>query len=71
MVYTNSATTIINICFEEFISQNGRVSIYNLQSQLVLDSKTTSIPLSNLKSGIYFLKFKSDNGIFSQKLFIK
>ncbi len=75
-VYPNPATTIINIDLEGFISENVRVSISNLQGQLVLnelvlDSKITAIPLSHLKSGLYFLKFKSDNGLFSKKLIIQ
>lgn len=75
-IYPNPATTEININFKDYFLKNIRVSIYNLQGQLVLneltlDSKVTSISTFHLKSGIYFLNFKNENSNFTKKLIIK
>ncbi len=74
-VYPNPAKTVITINLSEYVSKNMHVSMYNLQGQIVkevdLDAKTTSISLSGLKSGVYFLKFKNDAGSFTTKLLVE
>jgi hypothetical protein len=73
MVYPNPANSVLNI---------GTKSLLNLQEVTIIDISgkevykrvnslsSESIDVSSLASGVYFVTFKSDNGVTTKK-FIK
>ena len=69
-LYPNPASTFINIELEDItatrvtiLDMNGKI----LQSENILDNKTT-INISNLVSGIYFMQITTDKGKVSKKV---
>jgi len=70
-VYPNPVGTKLNIKFSQSINLKS-ISIYNSIGQLVQvnQNPTETIDVSGLKTGIYFIKITSDNGMVSSK-FIK
>ncbi|MFC0777402.1 T9SS type A sorting domain-containing protein [Flavobacterium sp. HJSW_4] len=72
-LYPNPANQLLNISQNESIEINS-FEIYDILGQLVIaipNAKTTSnIDISNLRTGNYFIKVKSDKGSSSMK-FIK
>lgn len=58
-MFPNPANTILYIETDKEISQIG---IYNSQGQLVKTEKTKNIPISELTSGLYFVKVTLTNG---------
>lgn len=71
VVYPNPVRSVLNINQQK---TNATVTIYNSMGQMVFSNSgsgpTRSIDVSSLKSGNYFLKVISDEGIFTTK-FIK
>jgi len=68
-IYPNPATSMLNVTLNAEIKS---VSIYNTLGQMVQEdlSANKSIDVSDLQTGIYFLKIVSDKGVASTK-FIK
>jgi Leucine-rich repeat (LRR) protein len=72
-VYPIPATTVLNISSKNNIEIQS-IAIYDVLGKIVLaipnTEKTTSVDVSNLRTGNYFVKIKSDKGSSSMK-FIK
>ncbi len=66
-MYPNPATNELKIINKEVIS---KIDIFNLVGELQFSTSSSTIDISVLKSGIYFLKAYSDKGSVSEK-FIK
>lgn len=68
-IYPNPATDVLNVISENAIS---KVEIFNIQGQLVkaTNGNVTSISVSDMNSGVYFVKVTTDNGTATHK-FIK
>ena len=68
-VYPNPVKDVLTI---ESVSNIQQVQIYNITGQVVLTTQTSSksvtMNTSLLKSGIYFLKVKTDSGSFDKKI---
>lgn len=71
-VYPNPVKDVLNI---ESIAGIQSVQIFNMTGQLVVneqtDSKTVTINTSSLKSGMYFLKVKTENGSIEKKISVQ
>jgi hypothetical protein len=71
-LYPNPATETINIVLEE--GENIEVQIFNTSGQLLIDSKlggnVDAIDISKFDTGIYIIRIKADDEVFTQK-FIK
>jgi hypothetical protein len=72
-IYPNPANTILNIDNKKTIEVTS-INIYNTLGQLVLvipnAQQTTSVDVSSLKTGNYFIKINSDKGNTNTK-FVK
>lgn len=72
-VYPIPATTILNVSSKNNLEIRS-IAIYDVLGKIVLaipnTEKTTSVDVSNLRTGNYFVKIKSDKGSSSMK-FIK
>lgn len=72
-IYPNPASNTVNI--KSINSDIEQIEIYNLQGKRVLKlinfKGKNQIDVSNLSKGIYILKAKSDDKMFSKKLIIK
>ena len=66
-LYPNPASNQLNVINKESIS---KIEIYDAVGKLQLSTTQTSIDISNLKPGVYFVKAFSEKGIASQK-FVK
>lgn len=69
-LYPNPASTFINIELEDITANRYSILDINgkiLQSEKILDNKTT-INISNLDSGIYFMHITTDKGKVSKKV---
>ena len=68
LVFPNPTNDKLNLSIEE----NAVIDIINIQGQIVysksLTEKSNSLDLSNLVSGVYTLKIKTDRGIAIRKL---
>lgn len=73
-IYPNPATNEINILIDE-INHNTKVSIYNLQGQLILEkaikSSQSKVNISTFSKGIYFVKIANGSDVKTEKLVIK
>lgn len=66
-LYPNPAANQLNIINKALIS---KIEIYDAGGKLQLTTTNSSIDISNLKAGVYFVKAYSEKGIVSQK-FVK
>ncbi len=77
LIYPNPTKDIVNIQFNSAINNSISVSIFNLQGKLVLDeeygldSRSFSLDLSQLKSGLYFIQLKGESFSTTEKLIIE
>ena len=77
-IYPNPTTGKLNVVVNEFNSNAATISITNMLGQEVakLDNQTIvkganfNFDLSNQSAGVYFIKFQSDKGNFTQKFVI-
>jgi len=70
-IYPNPASGYINIEAVDLII--NQVQIYDINGKLVSEIKTDNSPkidVTNLSSGIYFLRIETDEGSFSKKVII-
>lgn len=69
-VYPNPASNQLFIELNDF--KNTKVEIFNIEGKLLqrttLISSKTTLEISNLTSGIYFVKIKSDKGVVMKKV---
>jgi hypothetical protein len=78
-VSPNPATDKLNIDFGSIREGKTRLSVYNIQGAKIFDEETIitpdndkkSIDVSQLKSGVYFLRIQNESGIFNNKFIIK
>lgn len=73
-VYPNPANDKVNISLADFTSKVNTIELYSLDGKLLGSFKPAgnlSINLSSTSSGIYFLRFNSDAGIFTKKVIVK
>ncbi|MCB0821744.1 MAG: T9SS type A sorting domain-containing protein [Bacteroidales bacterium] len=77
MVFPNPATDVINVKFEVSNSEPVEITLYNLVGEIVYTSgvqsypmgaKTKSINVENNPSGVYFLRLKIGDQLFTQKI---
>jgi hypothetical protein len=71
-IYPNPAKEILNI----ESSQDGKYECININGQIILSgiakaNQTNTLPISGLASGLYFLKFTSDNNTEVKKIIIE
>jgi len=73
-IFPNPATDHITIEFKTDVNKNTTVTISNIQGQQLLKQSisniNTTLDVSGLSSGIYFLRISSDEG-FAVKKFVK
>lgn len=69
-IYPNPATDMLNVISENAIS---KVEVFNVQGQLVKATNGTvsSLSISDLNSGVYFVKVITDKGTATHKLIKK
>jgi len=70
-IYPHPVTNICTVTMEKTVP-NSELSIYNLRGQLVntvnISTKQTQLDLTDLPSGIYFLRLKTEHGDKTTKL---
>ncbi len=71
-IYPNPATEILNI----ESSQDGKYECINISGQILMSgiakaNQLNTLPISGLASGLYFLKFTSDNSTEIKKLIVE
>ncbi len=64
-IYPNPVQNQLNIESQEII--NG-IEIFDLLGKKIFESKSKTIDVSGLQSGIYLLKINTENGILTQKI---
>ena len=73
ILYPNPTTTILNIETKESIEKES-IKVYNITGQLLINitkaENISSIDVTNLKTGNYFIVIQTDKGIYKSK-FIK
>lgn len=68
-IYPNPVSSILNIKSSE---QINNIEIYSTLGKRVFSASFSStVDVSTLKKGVYFIKIFNDNGAFSTKKFIK
>ena len=68
VIYPNPATDFVNIVSQQEIMD---LTVFNFVGQVIYQGETNKLNTSNYKSGIYFIRIKTDEGIFSKRLTIK
>ena len=71
-VYPNPATNNLNILLPDGIDEleHFQITLFNSFGQMVLQTTSMKIDLSNLPNGLYFLNMKSEEGEFNKKVII-
>jgi hypothetical protein len=74
-IYPNPAQDFIAITSHQLLKSNTIVSIYDITGKLILEEDALMnnkliLNVSTLNAGVYFVKLKSEDGLFTQK-FIK
>ena len=76
-VYPNPATSNLNLDIDAATATISNYSLINLQGQVVLSndvnntSINTSIDVSNVSNGVYFLKLDTDKGSYTHRVIIQ
>ena len=76
-VYPNPANDFITIDLQGSDKRVNEIQLINIFGQKVmlinsqLNDKALNVPISNLSSGTYFLRFKTPGGIFTKKIIIE
>ncbi|MCK4361501.1 MAG: T9SS type A sorting domain-containing protein, partial [Bacteroidales bacterium] len=80
--YPNPFSTLTNIEFSIFKESKVEINVYNINGQLVIQLLNKNLPAGQhriswdgtnetgqqLKSGIYFYRLKTDEGVFRKKM---
>jgi len=73
LIYSSDNSVYIKNVSE--IESKGEIRIYNIMGQEIYQSRLESIPVNKIdlyeKAGYYIVKLFVDNGIYSEKVFIK
>ncbi len=78
-IYPNPATNNLTISFKEIpnhLKENGKIAVYSLDGKEILNQTYTSTTdivnfnVTNMNSGVYFVKINSDSKVFTYK-FVK
>ncbi len=71
-IYPNPAKDFITIELKNMLQNETKISIYNLQGELMINktakSEKVNIDISSLPEGVYFVKIINDKGIKSLKI---
>ena len=67
-IYPNPTNEKINI---ETAEQIEKITILDISGKIILEITSTEIDLSKQKTGTYFLKIETENGIFTEKIIIE
>lgn len=72
-IYPNPSNGLVNVTTDVI---GGYISIYSIDGKIIksgiyISSKETSIDLSSIKAGTYFLKLKGDNQEYVERIVIK
>ncbi|HAV24971.1 MAG TPA: hypothetical protein DCX01_02220, partial [Bacteroidetes bacterium] len=76
-VYPNPATSTLNLDIDAATATISNYSLVNVQGQVVLSndvnntSINTSIDVSNLSNGVYFLKLDTDKGSYTHRVIVQ
>ena len=72
IIYPNPASTNLNI--EIIGSRKNKITVYDMESRKIFygnfERENFSLPLSSLKSGIYFLEVQPESGYRIMKRFV-
>ncbi len=63
-MYPNPATSIIHV---EMTEKAEAIHVYNLQGELLIETKNTSIDISGMDRGIYLIQVKSESGLLTKR----
>jgi hypothetical protein len=74
-VYPNPILRNENLNVEFALNTTAKINIYNVTGKLILNDKmdnlkSKSFNVSNLKSGVYFLKIETENSFITKKIVI-
>jgi endonuclease I len=76
-IYPNPNSGIFYISFDDALSENSDIYIYNLQGKIIYSKKLNnnnlkkiSVNLSTATNGLYILKVKTEKNIFYKKILI-
>jgi hypothetical protein len=71
-VYPNPTTGVVKIDFNIF--EETKLTVYNITGQKLftktVNDKTTTIDLSNLSNGVYYLQVKNEGGVNTEKIIL-
>ncbi len=67
-IFPNPTNGIINVETQEQIE---KITVLDITGKLILETTNTEIDLSKQKTGTYFLKIETGNGIFTKKIVIE
>lgn len=76
-VYPNPATSTLNLEIAATSATISNYSLVNIQGQVVLSNEVnsssinTSLDVSNVSNGVYFLKLDTDKGSYTHRVIIK
>ncbi len=67
-IFPNPTNGVINIKTNEQIE---KITILDISGKIILETTNTEIDLSKQKTGTYFVKIETENGIFTEKTILK
>jgi Secretion system C-terminal sorting domain len=76
-MHPNPANDFVNITFNKGLNENMTLNIFDIQGKLVLSTESldvvdeTALDITNLKSGLYFVKLKNGQQETTRKLIVK
>lgn len=72
IIFPNPAKDILNINIDNYFTENYRYTIFDIYGRVYIDetSQQSSFDVSNLKSGIYFIRVSDTKGINTTKKFM-
>jgi type IX secretion system substrate protein len=71
-IYPNPAKDILNVNIDDQFSENYRYTIFDIYGRVFMDktNQQTTLDISNLNSGIYFIRISNPKGINTTKKFM-
>ena len=76
LIFPNPASNLVKLSFGKVNANTIKVNIYNIQGKQILKSsetlqnKSVTLDISNLKSGLYFIKVNDGNSETTKKLIV-
>ena len=71
IIYPNPSKDYLNVSIPDKNEKLESVTVFNQFRQKVVQSKSNNVGLSNLKTGIYFVEIKTNEGIYYKTLIIQ